>query len=1645
MTVRVNSYSATFKLTAIFNMAIHLLMSISLTFIPYPAYSSETFKLIPADKIDTKYKTKSYILLKGESIKTILEKNRITLAELKNINQEKTFPDGIENIKEGDEINIPAVSFVPVIWDEIGDKNSESENLHKVASVAKNIGESFSNARAIATSTVSRQIQQWLSNFGTARVKIETDENFSLKNSQIDLLMPLFEQKNSFLFSQGSLHHTDERFLSNLGIGYRWYNNNWMLGSNSFLDYDLSRNHTRLGVGVEYWRDFLKLGANGYLRLTNWKSSPDQDDYEERPTNGWDIRSQVWLPTLPQLGGELRYEQYYGNEVGLFGKNNRQHDPYAITAGINYTPFPLLTFNTEYSEGASGVKDARIGVQMNYQPNIPWQQQINPDAVSAKRTLTGNRYDFVERNNNIILEYRRKEVISLKTTKLVTGYAGEKKSLGVSINSKYDIERIDWSASSLIAAGGKIISDGNSDYSVELPAYQSGQQGINTYTITAVAVDKKGNVSNKSETQISVTQAAINANMSTLTPDNVILPADGKSQQQLVLRINDHEGNPVDISEKEITVQKETKQRGKTGAIFTPFSRQATGEYVSILTAGTESEIFTITPFARNTRLASANVTFTKEYRSSLSVTPTTITAGVENATVRVIVRNANGDLQDDMENHIKLKFSPDLSITTSTFVKIAEGVYEAQISGKKAGKTTITALVNGASVMEQTHLTLKADVSSATIKGKISAEPTFAVVDEQVTYTALLVDKNNNPLGEGVPVAWSSNNGSILGDIVTNTDASGSTRVTVTRSQAGTAKVSLILPSGTINAPDVLFSEGRPDESRSELNLTPTTIMAGKEFAILELVLKDQNGNPLSGQMVKGNSDNTSVTIGDAQEDNSKPGHYIMAVTGNKSGLANLSVMVNNKTLNKTRNLTVKGDVDSWNIVQVTPTKNSFTAGDANGVTYSATVTDALGNKLPGVVVSWQLKGQAESFDPVSRTNNDGIATTTVKSNTSGELIMTAYLDDNNKKQASKVVVIPGILDVSKSSFIADKKSIGADGKETVTLTVILKDIYDNGITNKAINIDGYNALSGFTLSPVTDNGDGSYQIKAMSTNKGQVTLLAKVDGQTIGSGITITVGATTPDIRFANAQQRVSYTKNFTQSQIANGIPGEVQQMWSSSSPEVASVNSSTGRVTLHKSGVATVTVQTSGNGQFNPAQASYELVVDKAEPGLKSTQSIIQTKWNDKTENKIEVAFDNQDVGGELSLEYIVDNPSVATISDNGVLSKVKPGSTNIIATTKENERFKSASIKVPYIINKGVHLIVFNKTTEETNDKASYIVQSPNENVPSELQIRWESSNPNAVNLTESGTISSLGEGQSRLTLNVLPNEYYEQSSGYYDVEVYTKPVIGIHDVQYTNQGERNSSGEWKPFYTSDSMMFNWRTKDKYKNPHKVAVKLKDKNTGQTLYDKEYSSISEFEDRNESIPANKSFWDKTITLEIIYYGRAGSDNSIYSKDISVKALTPPELKGLEFSVMSYIAWNGDNSPAGMCRKNLFEGLRHVIIAPRAKFNFGSNTLLEPMSLILRQKAINGHGAASKDILQGAVSGSVDFYSNDFGATSVNSMGNDCWENHWGNHSVEVQLSYRGKMYTYKDESTMYWDGFGTNMSGANNFRKLSGQWE
>ncbi len=62
------------------------------------------------------------------------------------------------------------------------------------------------------------------------------------------------------------------------------------------------------GVGAEVATDYLKFSANTYFGLTGWHQSRDFSSYDERPADGFDIRTEAYLPAYPQLGGKLMYE-----------------------------------------------------------------------------------------------------------------------------------------------------------------------------------------------------------------------------------------------------------------------------------------------------------------------------------------------------------------------------------------------------------------------------------------------------------------------------------------------------------------------------------------------------------------------------------------------------------------------------------------------------------------------------------------------------------------------------------------------------------------------------------------------------------------------------------------------------------------------------------------------------------------------------------------------------------------------------------------------------------------------------------------------------------------------------------------------------------------------------------------------------------------------------------------------------------------------------------------------------------------------------------------------------------------------------------------------------------------------------------------
>ncbi|EAO2687927.1 intimin-like inverse autotransporter SinH [Salmonella enterica] len=387
------------------------------------------------------------------------------------------------------------------------------------------------------TSSAQSYLEGAMSPYGKVRTSLSIGEGGDLEGSSLDYFVPLYDNQSTLIFSQISAQRKEDRTIGNLGVGLRQNVGSWLLGGNVFYDYDFTRGHRRLGLGTEAWTDYLKFSGNYYHPLSDWKDSKDFDFYEERPARGWDIRAESWLPFYPQIGGKLVYEQYYGDEVALFGTDNLQKDPHAITLGLNYTPVPLLTVATDYKAGTGDNNDLSVNATVTYQFGTPLAAQLDPENVKIQHSLMGSRTDFVDRNNFIILEYREKDPLDVTlwlkadatnehpecviedTPEAAVGLEKCKWTVNALINHHYKIISASWQAKNNAArtlvmpvVKADALTEGNNNrWNLVLPAWVNADTdaqriALNTWKVRMTLEDEKGNKQNSGVVEITVQQ-----------------------------------------------------------------------------------------------------------------------------------------------------------------------------------------------------------------------------------------------------------------------------------------------------------------------------------------------------------------------------------------------------------------------------------------------------------------------------------------------------------------------------------------------------------------------------------------------------------------------------------------------------------------------------------------------------------------------------------------------------------------------------------------------------------------------------------------------------------------------------------------------------------------------------------------------------------------------------------------------------------------------------------------------------------------------------------------------------------------------------------------------------------------------------------
>ncbi|WP_053067953.1 inverse autotransporter beta domain-containing protein [Xenorhabdus khoisanae] len=429
--------------------------------------------------------------------------------------------------------------------------NKEDVNMELIAQNLQKVGgiltsspsqlteQAKSYALGKLNSTVTGEAQKWLSQFGTAKINFSMDRKGKLDNSSIDFLLPLYDNKADWLFfSQVGYRNKDSRNTVNFGLGGRYFTPGWMYGLNTFYDYDVTGKNKRMGLGGEAWADYVKLSANTYLRLSDWHQSMEDKDFEERPANGFDLNGEFFLPAYPNLGGKLGYEQYFGDNVSLFNRSTKQKNPSLARFGLSYTPVPLVTMGVDYKHGSGGHSETLFLANLNYRFGVPLGVQLSTDSVDSMRTLAGSRYDLVERNNNIVLDYRKKAILEMMLPDTITGYSGEKRQITADIRADKSIKTVTWSADGAFYENkGNIPLEGGQTIDLTLPNYNP--KGTNSYEIFAVAEDETGKQSGKKIIHVVVEPISVKTSVTANRP----VGADGNAPYTLTVTVSSGKDN----------------------------------------------------------------------------------------------------------------------------------------------------------------------------------------------------------------------------------------------------------------------------------------------------------------------------------------------------------------------------------------------------------------------------------------------------------------------------------------------------------------------------------------------------------------------------------------------------------------------------------------------------------------------------------------------------------------------------------------------------------------------------------------------------------------------------------------------------------------------------------------------------------------------------------------------------------------------------------------------------------------------------------------------------------------------------------------------------------------------------------------------
>ncbi|UNH43802.1 inverse autotransporter beta domain-containing protein [Moellerella wisconsensis] len=1011
--------------------------------------------------------TKPYTLKINENTSLIAKQYGLTAEELKLINIYRTFSKPFEQLSLGDVIDVPK-KILP--YNQILKPNNNEispikieNNITKAISLLKNNsnieGIVEDKSKDYILNNANKSVHGWLSKFGTAKGSFTIDNNYSLKGSELDLLIPFYDSEQILFYTQLGGRYKNDRTTLNSGLGTRIFiKNNWMLGSNIFFDADITGRNQRLGLGIEAWRDYLKLSANQYIGLTNWHQSRDFTDYNERPANGFDIRAEGYLSFYPHIGANLVYEVYQGDQVAIFDKNERQKDPYAFTLGANYTPFSLVTVGIDHRMGKSHKEDTLLNLQINYRFGESLQNQLSGTYVDNIRQLSQSRYELVNRNNEIVLDYKKQELIKLSLPKSKTGHGGDKILVTALVSSKYIIKSINWDDSNF-PTGGITTHTGKEIVEVILPDYD--YNGKNTYQLKANAADINGNNSNTASMLIIVTAPSLESSILTLSTDKNNAIANENDAIIATAILTDSNGAPIEHQKIEFNVDNAILStiEGETDSKGSLTTQIRSNKVVDTIINANLKNISGKNAYADISFVADST---TAKIDSLVVIQDNAIANGIDTNSVKANVTDSAGNPVTDQT--VTFSATNGATVITDSVHTDNLGTAVTTLTNTLTGISQVTASTN--STTKTADVTFVADSTTAKIDSLVVIQDNaIANGIDTNSVKANVTDSAGNPVTDQTVTFSATNGATVITDSV-HTDNLGTAVTTLTNTLTGISQVTASTNSTTKTADVTFVADSTTAKIDSLVVIQDNAIANGIDTNSVKANVTDSAGNPVTDQTVTFSATNGATVITDSVHTDNL-GTAVTTLTNTLTGISQVTASTNSTT--KTADVTFVADSTTAKIDSLVVIQNNALANGIDTNSVKANVTDSAGNPVTDQTVTFSATNGATVITDSVHTDNLGTAVTTLTNTLTGISQVTA--STNGTTKTADVTFIADSTTAKIDSLVVIQDNALANGIDTNSVKANVTDSAGNPVTDQTVTFSATNGATVITDSVHTDN----------------------------------------------------------------------------------------------------------------------------------------------------------------------------------------------------------------------------------------------------------------------------------------------------------------------------------------------------------------------------------------------------------------------------------------------------------------------------------------------------------------------------------------------------------------------------------------------